>query len=193
MPTKKGTTKKVENIIETKMEKLDEKRVEKMDKVEKPIVKETIKKRQEIDMRQMVLCRSVTHGILTYRSQRTGFEVVWSDYGDEQWIPMDELIAMKASKPIFLTTPWFVIENDDVIDYLGLRYIYDNIIDIDNLEDVFRLPMNEIREKIRKVPKGFKETIASRCAKMITDGTLYNIQVIKLLEDELKVNLQILI
>jgi hypothetical protein len=177
-----------------KVQENTENKVENNDTVkEVKAVKETVKKRKEIDMKELVLCRSVTSGLLTYRSQRTGFEVVWNDYSEEQWIPVEELIAMKASKPMFLTTPWFIIENDDVIDYLGLRNIYNNIIDVDDLENFFRLPMSEISEKLKKVPKGFKETIASRSARMIADGTLFNIQIIKILEEELKINLQILI
>lgn len=181
-------TVKKDKDIQEKIEKV----TENIAKEEKQ-VKQTTKKKKEIDMKELVLCRSVTSGLLTYRSQRTGFEVVWNDYGEEQWIPTEELVAMKASKPVFLITPWFIVENDDVVDYLGLRSIYTNIIDVDNLENFFKLPMTEIREKLKKVPKGFKETIASRSARMITDGTLFNIQIVKILEEELKVNLQILI
>ena len=174
----------------------DKKEIKNVEPKEETIVKENKvrqKTRNEIDKNQEVCCRSITTGLLQYKSERTGTLIVWNDFGSEQWLSVDELIHMNASKPKFLQNPWIIIESDEIVKYLGLQNLYKSIIDIDNLEDFFRKPLSEIKDKLLKVPTGFKENIAVKARQMITDGTLYDIRIIKILEETLDVDLQIVL
>lgn len=146
-------------------------------------------KKKVIDRDYMVSCRNLTSGRLTYISKKTGLETVWSVFGDEEYIDVAELLTMKSSQPKFLKEPWLFIEDEDVVEYLGLKELYQSIIPIDEVEEFFSLPVAEARKVVPRLPKGMKTLISERARQGITDGTLYNIQLIRMLEQELNLDL----
>lgn len=183
MTTKNKTTKTEKEVKKTK--EVVEKKTTK-DLPEK-ITRKTVK---QLDPNEMVLVRSVYQGTLCYKSIRTGLKVLWEGYGTEEWITIQELLTMKASKPVFLTKPWIIIDDVDVVKYMGLTDIYNAMVQVEDVEGMFHLPLNEIKEKINIAPKGFKTTIAETAKKMIADEKLFDIRVIKMLEEELNMELR---
>lgn len=153
------------------------------------VVKHEPPKKKVIDRDTMVSCRNITSGRLTYISKKTGLETVWSEFGDEEYIDVAELLTMKSSQPKFLKEPWVFIDDEDIIDYLGLKELYKTIIPIDEVEDFFNLSVNEARKILPKLPKGMKTLIAEKARKGIQEGTLSNIQLVRLLEQELQLDL----
>jgi len=193
MPAKKiitETKKELEKPIITIKTK-EEDKIEAITIVKENKVRQ--KSRNEIDKNQEVCCRSVTTGLLQYKSEKTGAFIVWSDFGSEQWVAVDELIYMNSSKPKFLQNPWMIIESEEIVKYLGLQKLYETIIDVDNLEDFFRLPLKEVKEKLLKIPSSFKENVAVKARQMMTEGILYDMRIIKILEETLHVDLQIVL
>ena len=151
--------------------------------------RQTRKILKQIDPNEMVLVRSVFQGTLCYKSIRTGLKVVWNGYGSEEWISIQELLTMKASNPTFLTKPWLIIDDLDVVEHMGLKDIYNVITEIEDLDAMFTLSINEIKEKIKIAPKGFKDTIADTARKLVLEEKLYDIRVIRMLEEELQIEL----
>ena len=148
-------------------------------------------KRPKIDRNEEVLCRSITHGKLIYISKRTGIAVVWRKYGDPEFIEYGELMTMKASQPAFLERPLIIVEDDEVVTALGLNYIYEKLIDIENLDDFFNLSIKKMEEGIEKSPRGIKKLISNKARELIENGQLYDIRKIQMLERKLNVDLQI--
>lgn len=146
-----------------------------------------VKKTIERDM--MVPCRNLTSGQLIYVSKKTGLETLWSEYGDEEYLDVAELLTMRSSQPKFLKHPWLLVDDEDVAEYLGLRDIYKSIIPIDEVEDFFLLNATEARDMLPKLPKGTKELISEKARQGIQDGTLNNLQLIRVLEQELHLDL----
>lgn len=153
----------------------------------KEVKKTTRKVQKQLDHSEMVCVRSVFPGTVCYRSIRTGLEVIWEGYGAEEWMTVADLLTMKASKPVFLTKPWIVVDDEEVVEYLSLGSIYNTLLELEDLDRLFSLPIEELREKIRIAPKGFKETIGDTAKKKIENDELYDNRVIKLLQEELKI------
>ena len=152
--------------------------------------KQEIRKKQ-IDRDLMVACRNVTDGRLTYISKKTGLQTRWSNYGDIEYLDVAELMTMKASQPKFLTEPWLVIEDDDVIEFLGLKHLYQKLVDVDDLESFFNQSHTEMEKILDRAPNGVKESIATRARKMVEEGTLYDNRKIHVLEEKLKIDLSL--
>lgn len=176
--TRKKTTKIDKEIKET---------VETKEVTTKKTNRRSIK---QLDQNEMVLVRSVYQGTLCYKSIRTGLKVLWEGYGAEEWMTIQELLTLKASKPVFLTKPWIIIDDLEVVEYMGLTDIYDAMVQVEDIEGMFSLSLGEIKEKVNIAPKGFKSTIAETAKKMIAEERLFDIRVIKMLEEELNMELR---
>jgi hypothetical protein len=157
---------------------------------EVPKVKTSMaKQKPQIDLREMVPCRNITNGSLTYISKKTGTVVKWTNFGDIEYIDVAELLTMKSGQPRFFNEPWIMIDDEDVIDYLGLRQIYDKIINPDEIEYFFSMSVDEITDKLGKASHGTKELVASKAREMIENETLYDNRVIRAIEKALSIDL----
>lgn len=183
--TKKQTPKKVAEVTEEVVEVQEEKVVE--------IPKVQRKQKIEVDRNELVLCRNVTDGQLIYKSRKTGLTTIWMNYGDVEYLDVGELLTMKASQPKFLTDVWLVIDDEEVVEFLGLKHIYKNLADIEDIDAFFAKSPNEIREIATKLPKGLKETVGTRARKLIESGELYDNRKISILEETLKIDLKLFI
>lgn len=179
-PTKKAET-KVEETVEVKEEVVEETKTPRR------------KKTTQIELNEMICLRSVTKGGLTYISPKTGMEVTWDDYNTEEYIEYGEILTMKSSKPRFLTEPFVVIDDVEVAEKLGYQKMYDEMLDVDNLDSFYKSTIEEMEEQLEKSPKGIKRLIGDKAREQIKDGELVDIRKIKLLEDELKIELSVLI
>lgn len=151
-----------------------------------------VKRKKQIDLDILVSCRNVTDGLLVYISKKTGLETIWSEYDAEEMLTVGELLTMKASQPKFLKEPWLIIDDEEVAEHLGLTKMYENTVAIEDLDNFFELPIDEMEKVLIKLPKGSRETVSIRARKKIEDETLYDTRKIRLLEDKLKIDLSIL-
>lgn len=195
---KKTEEEKVEKVDDVVAEEKKEATKTKAETKVKPVeeeVEEVVeepkrKKVAKIDPSELIAVRSCTFGKLIYTSRKTGISYIWENKGDEEYLEFGELMTMKASSPKFLKSPYIVIEDEDVIEKLGLTDIYKNITMIEDLDRFFRLPLGEMEEKIEMFPQGFRSTLLTTANKLIKSGQLYDIRKIKLLENKLKVDLE---
>jgi hypothetical protein len=146
-------------------------------------------KKKQIDLSELVPCRNITSGMLIYKSTKTGLEATWSEYGDEEYLEVSELLTMKTSQPKFLKEPWLLVDDEEVADYLGLTKMYANLIPVDELDYFFEKDAKEIAEILPLLPKGSRELVADKARKLIEANELDSTKVIRLLEQELKVDL----
>ena len=195
----KDNTEEVKEVVEEKKETTrkpaTKKTTAKKEEVKKEEVVEEPKraKVKKIDANELITVRSVTKNGLTYISKKTGTEVKWSEYGAEEYMEFGELLTMKASKPRFLSDPFIVIDDEDVAERLGLTKMYSEMIDLQNINGFYSLSLEEMKEKIDKMPVGIKRLVSDRARELVETGVFYDIRKIKLLEKELKIELQLLI
>jgi hypothetical protein len=187
--------KKKTNIVPDEQNKKDEISVDNsVSTNQQPEAKPTSRRKAiQIDRNEMIPCRSVVNGQLTYISARTGLTYIWNDFGVTEYLEYGELLSMRASQPKFLTKPWIVVDDEEAVSTIaGLKELYGKIVDIgeDNLEDFFKKDPKKIEEIIGKVPKGIQDLIASKAREMLEKRTLYDTRIIGIIDKVMNTGLK---
>lgn len=151
--------------------------------------KSIVKKRVELDPNSIVTVKNGYQGMLVYKSKKTGERFVWDTFGDEQDIELSELKSAKNSYKTFFINNWFLIEDPDVIDYLGVGQYYDNALSYEEFENLFTQTPEEIETKLSRLSNGQKRSIAYRARKLIAEGEIDSNKVIATLEKCLSIEL----
>ena len=87
---------------------------------------------------EMVDVRSVMDGKVIYVSPKTHIKYKWLEKGDIEQLTIEEILAMDTKK-MFLRTPLLVVEDERVIEGLGLKGInklVDKVEDIDKVVEM---------------------------------------------------------
>lgn len=143
----------------------------------------------EITNDSMIECISGVSGLF-YKSNLTpGYIVEWNSIGDIQYLPYRELISIRSSQRRFFEDNWIFIPDEEVLKKLGIERYYVNSIKSGNIEDVFSMKPEKIREFVPKLPNGTKESIATCAKQKIRSGELDSLGVLKALEETLNVEL----
>ena len=152
--------------------------------------KQKYKVKRKLDPHTIVSVRSGFNGTLIYKSKHTGERFEWSEFGEEQDMELQELRNAKASSnKAFFENNWFVIEDPEIVEYLGVERYYRNSLNIDEFDSVFKLTPAEAVKRINALPKGQKLSVVYRARKLIEEGVLDSIKMIDALEKCLNVEL----
>ena len=132
-------------------------------------------------------CKSVTAGELVLIGLKSKLKYSWADYGDVSYVEYQDLQALQSMKSGFLVKPRFIIEDEDLVEQWGsmLKPIYDKI---DNQDVEALLKINnpiKFRVALAKMPEGLKETIKTKAIQMIKSEELYDIRIIKIIDEVL--------
>lgn len=164
-----------------------------------PIAKQSIeetqptlqrKKRIEIDRNEMIPCRSTVNGELIYISNRTKAKYIWEDFGVTLDLEMGELLDMNGSNRKYIHDGYIVVDDAEASEYLGLTKIYDEIAHIDDIEVLFGKSAEDLLVVLPKLPKGMRESLATKARSMVEDGSLDSIGKIRAIESVLGVDLE---
>ncbi|MDH6674428.1 hypothetical protein M2277_005120 [Paenibacillus sp. LBL] len=136
-----------------------------------------------IDRDEWVTIMNYTTGRTRYTSRKTGTEVTFSEFGQTDEIQVGELITMKNAHPRYLREPWLVILDEEVVEFLGLQEVYENLIITDNLEEIFKMSGDQFKEVLMKAPKGMAQTIVSKATELIENKRLDSISIIRTIQE----------
>lgn len=181
----KTTNKKVNTKTEKKEEIISEDAFEAANAVSEK--RQIVSK--EIDVNQYITVLNGFQGKLVYESKRTGEVFVWDKFGSEQEIELRELRNAKNSDKKFFINNWFMFNEPWVIDYLGVKQFYKNALTIDEFDEVFDLPANEIENRINNLSEGQKRSLAYRAKILIDEEKIDSIKTINSLERILGIEL----
>lgn len=109
---------------------------------------------------EMVEVRNVLDGKVVYVSPKTKLKYKWLEKGDVEILSVEEILAMD-SKKIFLRTPILVVEDERVVEGLGLGKVYRDIELIENTEKLEELDIDELKE--------FVEGLSDECRNNLRD------------------------
>ena len=202
--TKKTTTKK--DIVENKS--VENKEVEKVVEpiiedesieVEEPVVEKNIakvelpKEEKIFAATDLVNCVSVTAGELIMIGKKSGNLYRWTDCGDNQEVEYQDLKSEKLNKMSkYIYSPLFVIEDEDVLDspdFKGVRDVYQNMLTVEDIENIFNLDIGSFKRTIENLPIGLKNTIKSLAVTKIQDGSLDSVKKIQCIDELLGTDL----
>lgn len=146
---------------------------------------------KEIDVHETVPVRNGFQGALVYVSKRTGETYVWSHFGDEQEIELQELKNAKSASRGFFERNWFMFDDEYswVTDWLGVSGFYKNALKLDEFDEVFTMDPEEIVKRVSGLSDGQKASLTYRARKLLADGEIDSRRVVAALEDALGVQL----
>lgn len=146
-------------------------------------------KRREFRPDEYVTVRSGYNGRLVYKSSKTGEKFVFESFGSEHDMELQELRKAKNEYKGFFKNNWFLIDDPEVIDYLGVREYYKNALSYEEFDSIADMTAEEISARMALVSEGQKISIAHYVRKMIADGRIDSMKAITALEKGLGVQL----
>lgn len=158
----------------------------------KPIAKKVNKVKH--DPSELIPCRSVRFGELILIGPKTHMPYSWANEGDIREVEYQDLISWKALHSRYLFEPMIIIEDEDICEEWNadLGKLYENLQQVD-LKEMFKLPYRQFIAQLKKLPDGMKSTAQNMAYAMIQDGTLYDLRIIKALDEILGTELKMMI
>lgn len=156
---------------------------------EKVPEKKQYKVRKNLDPNTVVTVKNGYQGTLVYISSKTKETFKWEEFGDEQDMELQELKNARNASKGFFENNWFLIDDPEIIEYLGVEQYYKYALNYDEFNGLFDKTPEEIKSIVSKLSAGQKKTVAYRAKQLISDGEIDSIKVITALEDSLSVEL----
>ena len=175
----KSTVKNTENdVVEEVVEKV---------KVEK-------KEPRKYAPEDKIPCRSITYGELLLTGPKSRLLLSWSNYGDITEVDFQDLQALKSTRSSYLLKPRFIIEDEELVKQWekDLGNIYSDIIHTD-VEEMFKLPVNQLKSKLKKAPVGVQQAVKNVAGEKILNGSLDSLAKIKAIDEVLGTELKLYI
>ena len=196
MPRAKTATAATNGAVKTITKKqVDQHVVQDVRENAEPAVQEVVpekinyKVKEALTPHTYVTVRNGFNGKLVYVSKRNGERLVWDEFGAEQEMELQELKNAKNASRAFFENNWFMIDDPEVIAYLGVERYYKYALRFDDFDELFDKTPEEITERIGKLSAGQKASVAYRARQMIAAGEIDSIRVINALEKTLSTEL----
>ena len=142
----------------------------------------------------LIVCRSITFGELLLTGKKSKLLYSWANYGDTTEVEYQDLQALKSTRSSYLFKPRFIIENEELVEQWGKDFgdIYKNIEDVD-AEDLLKLPVAQLRSKLKKASKGVQLAVKNIAGDKILNGSLDSLAKIKAIDEILGTDLKLYI
>ena len=168
--------------------------------VENTEVKETktkkavVKEARKYAPGDMIPCRSITYGELLLPGPKTRLLYTWANYDDVTEVEFQDLQALKSTRSTYLFKPRFIIEDEELVEQWKNDFgkMYDEISTI-NVEELFKLPANQLKAKLKKAPSGIQQAVKNVAGEKIMNGSLDSLAKIKAIDEVLGTQLKMYI
>ena len=130
---------------------------------------------------EMIEVRNALDGKVVYVSPKTKLKYKWLEKGDIEILSVEEILAMD-SKKIFLRTPVLVIDDERVIEGLGLGKVYRDIELIENTEKLEELDIDELKEFVEGLSDECKNNLRDEMNKKINNYEIRDYMVVDTLK-----------
>ena len=146
------------------------------------------------DPSELILCRSVRFGELILIGPKTKMRYSWSNEGDIREVEYQDLVSWRALHSRYLFDPMIIIEDEDVCEEWksDLGKLYEKVQEID-LKEMFKLPHRQFMAQLKKLPESMKSSVQNMAYAMVQDGTLYDLRIIKGIDETLGTELVMMI
>lgn len=146
-------------------------------------VKETVKKappkRVVVDRATEVIFMNNTNGNLFYRCPKTHATYDMYEYGDTDYITVEQLMIMNNTSRKMLKELWILlidtatdgVELSDVLKYLGLENLYTDLVapeDVDNF--IIKSPDGKFTNTLGKMDKALTSKVVERSVILYREG-----------------------
>lgn len=187
----------IENVKETENNVLEIKETTEEQSIVEKVKPTTIlpieqKVKWEPDLHRQICIKNISRGKLVYVSKKqNGFETIWENTNDEDYLELQELVSLKNTYKRFVTEPWIRINEPDeveILKYLQIYKHYEKILDVD-VDKMLTLTPDRFEKKFKTLPDSFKQAIAGRAAEMMKTGELDSLKIKNIIEKEMSIDL----
>lgn len=151
--------------------------------------KKSYRVKKDLDPNMYVTVKNGFNGTLVYKSKKTGERFIWSSFGDEQEIELAELKSAKNSCKMFFINNWFLFDDPEIVEWLGMSQYYKHALNSASFDKLFTKSPDEIEATVAELSNGQRKSLAFRAKQLIADGEIDSIKVINALEKSLSVEL----
>lgn len=143
---------------------------------------------------EYITCRSVKFGELILIGPKTRTPYRWLNEGDVAEVEYQDLLSWKAQRHKYLFEPMIIIEDEELVEEWNteLGKLYSELQNID-IKALFKLPQRQFVAQLKKLNPGMKSTVQNMAYAMIQDGTLYDLRIIKAIDETLGTELMMMI
>lgn len=174
-------------------EKTNEVKVTEKQEVEQTEVASTKKSAPLIpkafDPRQIITVVNGFHGKLIYKSSKTTERFVWENFGDEQDMELAELKNAKGAGKAYFVNNWFMFDDPEVVEYLGMSRYYKFALNVKGFDEIFKKDAADIEGIIDNLSGGQKKSLSYRAKQLIAEGEIDSMKTISILETCLGIEL----
>lgn len=145
-------------------------------------------KARVFDKEELIPCMSVTTGELiyheTFAKSRTRYE--WLQYGEITDVEYQDLKAMLARKSDYLFYPYFIVMDENFLkENPQLQEITNQFYGLDDPRSFFDKTPDALESFLNNAPEGVKDAARTAAAKLIKDGQLDSIRIVKTIDKSL--------
>lgn len=137
---------------------------------------------------EFVEVRSVYDGGVTYDSPKTKISYFWTNKGDIEVMTIEEVLTMNSTRPKCLSVPWLAVNDQRVIEGLGLGKVVDMIEKIENTDALIEMDLNELEGLIKSLNQEQKNNLRDEIAKKIEANEIDSYVVVVTLKRLLEIN-----
>ncbi|MGL4569429.1 MAG: hypothetical protein ACRCVJ_00015 [Clostridium sp.] len=112
--------------------------------------------------------------------------IKWDKSGDVVRLKVEDIVNMNSVCEDYLKQPLLILEDDEVIEYLGLTEKYRLLTKVKNIDELLQLSKEEIAEILNALSKEMKEDIAIDVLRRIKNNEIDSMSMIAFLTRQLK-------
>ena len=117
----------------------------------------------------------------------------WEEVGDEQEMTYMQIKTMKAKHPRYFTEKWLLICNDDVIKKLNLASAFATKINATDMKKLYGSDVGAAKELLTGLNYSAKAGLVEKVTNAVKSGKIANVKIIRLLEEQLGIELMQLV
>ena len=130
---------------------------------------------------EIVDVRSVMDGKVIYVSPKTHIKYKWLEKGDIEQLTIEEILAMD-SKKLFLRSPLLVVEDERVIEGLGLKGINKLVDKVEDVDQLVEMDLDDMEKTINELPFDYKRNLRDEISKKIENSEIRDYVVVQTLK-----------
>lgn len=125
-----------------------------------------------------------------YYTCSTTFETFsWVEAGDIQDMSYRQLRIMKAKHPRYFTEKWLLPMDNEVLKKLKLESVFASTLSRGDMKKLYGSNVDEVEELLSSLSDSAKTELAQKVVKAVKNGKITNVKIIRLLENQLSVEL----
>ena len=130
---------------------------------------------------EMVDVRSVMDGKVIYVSTKTHIKYKWLEKGDIEQLTIEEILAMDTKK-MFLRTPLLVVEDERIVEGLGLKGINELVDKVEDIDQLVEMDLGDMEKTINELPFEYKRNLRDEISKKIENSEIRDYVVVQTLK-----------